>query len=1033
MNFQEVLNKSLQAHAQSIAIEDKGQQVSYQQLLNKSNQISRFLLSQDLGPEAQVGIVLDDRADLIASMTGIANARAVFVPLDPKMPEARMEGIVSDLDLKMILCSEATALPAALAAIPACPVEGIFKSDPAQAIDLPAFAGEDSLYIYFTSGSTGQPKGIIGKNASLLQFLRWETSEFAVKAGDRFSQFISPYFDAFLRDVYAPLLSGGTICVPPAEEDFFTSEKMTAWIDSQQINFIHCVPSLFRVFNQPGLSDTQFASLSHVLMSGEKINPANLQNWYDTFGGRIQLVNFYGTTEATMIRSFYRIQPEDAQAGKIAIGAPIADTELLIANKDMQACKPLIPGDLYIVSDYLSKGYLKRPELNAERFVRLSLDGLERSAFRTGDKARLMPNGKIELIGREDRQVKLRGIRVELDEVEQALNTIKGIKQGLVIKKEADNGEENLSAYLLMEEGATLRDEALRTGLLKRLPEYMLPTEYITLKQFPLLSNGKTDYAALAKIQSRTTIIAPQNPTEEKVLAIWKEILGDKTISTDDSFIAIGGNSLSIMRLIGRIYKEFKVRITLNQLFKHLSIIAQASFIKQATQDTILQIKPAEPANSYVLSAAQERMHFSQQINPGTLAYNLPVAWELSGDFDLARAEAAVQELIARHESLRTVFTFDGKSYSQEIRDSASLRIEVYETSDEGRAAVQENFVRSFDLTEAPLMRIGLMKSPSGNILLMDMHHIISDGMTQINLFAEFLKLYLGEELPELGIQYKDYAVWEAAFRNSDYYISMREFWLSRFEGDFSPLELPQNPDYNPEERPASVTISTLERSVFNDLSERLREQNITEFSLFYSVFQLLLSQLTGQDDITIGINSTGRLQEELAPVTGMFAKTLPVRHKVDYQQSFMDYVATMHKQLVDSNSMQLYDLADIIRDINQDRAQPIKDLIQVMFVYQNFMEEIISTGELSFRPYNLEQEEAKYPLTFFVYEHLGIMEFRLEHQRACLSDEAALQQAEQYTQLIRTIVAKPDLPMSEYLETGMPEIEAEDSFDFNF
>lgn len=608
MIIQKELIECLRTNCERTAIEYGEKVISYSALSAASDKITRFLLAQSVGCEAVMGILLIDRSDIICAMIGAMNARCVFVPIDGSLPEGRLRTIREDLNLKYLITSRSTYQADGFTSVRKYFIEDILAGEiDGDGLQYPDFAENDSLYIYFTSGTTGTPKGIVGKNCSLLQFIKWEIETFQVNNATRFSQFISPYFDAFLRDIFVPLLAGGTICIPPPEDGFFLPEKITRWIDERDINLIHCVPSLFRIINNTGLTPEHYKSLQHVLLSGEKILPAQLKTWYATFQARIQLVNLYGPTETTMIRAYYKITAADIEQARILIGDPIAGTQLLIANDDFKPCGALVPGDLYIISNYTAKGYLNAPELTHEKFIKIHPGTPnETIAFKTGDKARRLINGKIDLLGREDRQVKLRGIRIELDEVECLLVQSDYIKYAVVLKYEENGqvdslderrnellisspsgGDESLIGFVIREDKEHPGEDfesAVQAYMADHLPRYMIPARIIEVNEFPLLANGKINYNGLLDCLTSVseTIVPPDNETEEKLLTIWKQILGDKQISTEDAFNTVGGNSLYLMRLIAMICDEYNVRLSLSQLFDNLTIKKQAVLLKKA-------------------------------------------------------------------------------------------------------------------------------------------------------------------------------------------------------------------------------------------------------------------------------------------------------------------------------------------------------------------------------------------------------------------------------------------------------------------
>ena len=990
--------------------------ISYDELLRDAGRIAHFLLERKLGEHTVVGICLEDRPEIIAAFLGVMFARCVFVPIDPRFPQKRFETLVRDLDPGCLICPGKEAGPASAVQNVTRFFYGDMLQGTGSASGYPQWDGDDPLYIYFTSGSTGSPKGIVGRNASVRQFLQWETAAFGITGDCRVSQLISPYFDAFLRDIFVPLLTGGTICIPD-ETRLREPAAFAEWIDRAGITHIHCVPSVFRIFNSAQLTPASFAQLKYVFMSGERIGPSELTGWFHVFGSRIQLVNFYGATETTMIRSFYLIRPEDVQASKLSIGSPIPDTRLVVTDRDGRPCRPLVPGDLYIESPYVSKGYLNRPELTHEKFH--LRDGT--IAFRTGDKARTLPDGRIELLGREDRQIKLRGIRIELDEIETQLMAFAGVGSAAVVKHPEANGDESLIAYISgpAGEGSKPLSAAAAEHLRERLPDYMIPASIIQLDTLPLLSNGKIDYNDLAGREIGQEIVGPTTETETRLLAIWKEILGDKPLSIEAGFHASGGNSISIMRLIAKIYKEFKVRIALNQLFNNLTIRKQALLIGKLRTDELFHI-PAPPRKpGYRLSIVQQRLYTTYEHDRRSTAFNMPMVWEMTGTVDRARLEKSIASLLDRHESLRTAFRFEGGEWVQQVNDTVDLRTEDITATYEGIEEAIAGFVRPFDLGVAPLIRTAVIHLRSGKkFLIVDVHHIVCDGFSQEILLTDFLRFYRGERPEALPLQYKDYAEWEHEFRMTDEYASYREFWLQMFEGQIPFLRLPTlDAGRSPVTDAGDSIVFSIDRQSVAPFLALLREKEITAFSGWFALLGLFLYQVSGQDDLVIGINTSGRVQEEMEGVVGMFAKTLPIRVQIDDTAAFSRFVKEVHDHLVRAYSMQLYDLADILRELNSKRDIPVTGLIDVMFVFLDFEQETTRTADEGFVHYPVVSQTSKYALTLFCKEMPDRMEFRMEYSTGKFGAGDIAMLIEEFKALVQRAVRDIDKKMLHLLE----------------
>lgn len=1052
MIFQHKLIESFSRGKERIAIEYKDRKISYAQLIEQADSITRRLLDDQIPYGTKIGIILDDKADLIKAVIGVANARCVFVPIDRSWPLNRLEAIRESLNLDHIITS-AHGPEAGISVLNVYHLEDLTKKAvPADAIPLiyPDFEEGDSLYIYLTSGSTGIPKAIIGKNSSLTQFLNWETEEFKVDSSFKVSQLISPYFDAFLRDVFLPLFNGGVLCIPPDDEDFFTAEKIVSWLERSAVSLIHCVPSVFRLIkDHKGLTEGSFKQLKYILMSGEKIVPEEFKNWYHIFRDRIQLCNLYGTTETTLIRAFYRIKSADVSKNRIPIGRPIADTELLVTNKDFKPCGVLISGELYIISDFLTKGYFNAPQLTGEKFILIDSGPFKgRKAFRTGDRARMLADGNYELLGREDRQVKLRGIRIELDEIENVLTQSAMVKNAVVMKwtrpddltvgNTEPRSQDSIIAFVIRPD-AVEQDPSpeinIRNYLNANLPAYMMPADILVMTAFPLLGNGKIDHKKLAEayeLSHESVIVAPVNDIENDLLIIWKEILGAKEISTVDSFHKIGGNSLSIMKLIAKIYARFKVRFPLSDLFKMLTIKSQAAYIKNAIRNEVFEIKKAPEKEAYYLSAAQERLYFLYELNKQSTAYNLPVAFEITGKTDTDKIEQTFIALIARHEILRSQFITGDDAVYQKINPEFDFKLEKI-TSQDIKAAI-DSLIRPFDLNNGPLFRAALLTAGDRNFIVFDIHHIVCDGLSQINIFSDFLDLYAGHTLKPLSLNYIDYSEWEKSFNSSAEYDLQKSYWMDMFSGIVPVLELPvtESPEETAEESGAQINFE-MESSLVSGLFMKNGAAGISSFSALYSVFFLFMNQLTGQDDLVIGTMSSGRLQQGLEPLAGMFARTLPVRYQVDARKSFHELLKEVSELLVQAQAHQMYDLADILIDVSKNKAVPETKLFDVMFVYQNFDKSKLELENTGFSYYEFENKATKYPLSLIVSESAGVFNFRLEYAVRYFSKSDIERLAAQFRTLVITLAERPDTELIDLISNTEQSSEfIEDDISFN-
>lgn len=574
-----------------IAITYGARDYTYQDLDIASNQLSAWLLENNLGRK-HVAICLQDRWQLISWMIAILKARSVFIPLDPHHPKERIEQLLAISEAELLItdhtrAEELTASNVRVLVHEA--VESVTVQGHATNASIPT--GDDEVYIYFTSGSTGTPKAIVGKNSSLAHFVNWEIETFGLTQESKVSQFISPGFDAFLRDVFPALSVGGRICIP----DFEISDRVQLlnWISDQKISLIHCVPSFFKLLLHDQLSTRSLASLRHILLSGEPISIQDLKTWYDRVGHEVQLVNLYGATETTMIKTYYLIQPTDIERSAIPIGKPIAGSQVFLLDDSLRPIGKHSVGEIYIRTNYGTHGYYKNEQLNAERFIKNPY-GTEASdvLYKTGDLGRFDASGNLEFLGRKDRQIKIRGVRIEPGEIEQHLLQHHRIAEAIIAPVQVAD-DMLLSAYVIAK--GELTETEVKAYLLARLPTYLVPVSIVFMSSFPLLSNGKIDINSLTSntLSKTSEYIAPRNEVEQELLKIIAESLGKDVneVGINDNFFELGANSISLVAIQRKINVKFNANVSLVSLHQWPNVAAYTQYL--TNQDQLETIETA--------------------------------------------------------------------------------------------------------------------------------------------------------------------------------------------------------------------------------------------------------------------------------------------------------------------------------------------------------------------------------------------------------------------------------------------------------
>jgi amino acid adenylation domain-containing protein len=600
----ELFSQAAEKFGAQIAIERAARRVTYAELEANTNRLANCLLAAGMERGVLVAILADDTIEVVTAIIAVLKAGGVFVPLDPSSPEKRLQAMIAEVTpqwfllqtkfLHMLtqLAGDTRARAQLIALDDAVPVD-----DPGAACERIEFYGhhpntakpgvqsqpDDMCYIYFTSGSTGRPKGIAGRLKGIDHFIRWEIKTLNVGSGVRVSQLTTPAFDAFLRDIFTPLCAGGTVCVPASREIVFDAGKLSEWLDESRINIVHCVPSLFRALvNQP-LNPAAFAALQYILLAGEPLLPADVKRWMDVYGDRVQLVNLYGPTETTMTKLYYFVQPADQERRFIPIGKPMEGARALVLNAQGQACPPGAVGEIYIRTPYRTLGYYNQPELTKEVFVQNPFnDNPHDIVYRTGDLGRLLDDENFEFLGRKDQQVKIRGVRIELREIEDLLRSQPSVKDVAVVDLEDTSGNKYLCAYVVL--AAQTEVAQLREHLSANLPNYMLPSAFVVLAELPRTISGKVDRRALPKpAQWRTQqeLVAPRTPLEETLAQIWCQVLNVERVGIHSNFFELGGHSLLATQLLSRVRAAVAVDVPLRALFATPTVAGLALAITQ--------------------------------------------------------------------------------------------------------------------------------------------------------------------------------------------------------------------------------------------------------------------------------------------------------------------------------------------------------------------------------------------------------------------------------------------------------------------
>lgn len=1023
--IQKKLSESFDKHKGKSAIEYNGRKITYEKLDKNSSLIKKYLIQKEISDQENVGIICKNKVNLITAMIGALKAGCSIVPLEYSYPKERLINMVSSIDLKYIITDDnddALIFDDMNISEIMNYMEIMSNESLSLSPDYDISYGEkDKIYVYFTSGSTGIPKAIMGMNKSLAHFIDWEINTFKIDDSFKISQFTNCSFDVFLRDIFVPLNAGACICIPNNFEELLASSGITEWINENKINLIHCVPSLFRFINNDLLRGDDYKNLKYVLLAGENIKPLELKKWYKVFDSKIQLVNLYGPTETTLAKFFYLIKKDDVTKNKIPVGKPINSTRGIILNEKMEPCEIMETGEVYIRTPYRSLGYFNDDKLNEEKFIKNPFNNNPKDIiYKTGDLGRVLLDGNIELMGRIDRQVKVRGIRIEPGEIENNLLEIEDIKEAVVATKE-NEGNKFLCAYIVMKDNSDdeMDIEIIKKRLMKKIPQYMVPDYIIKVNKIPLNLNGKADINLLPDpLDYRETMSNMElSGVEKELIKIWSKItnINEDNIDINRSFFEIGGNSLSIIQLSSLIHKSIKLKVSLTDILNNDNIRKLSSYIEGFSKSKYESIEVVEKSEYYKLSSAQKRMYFLQNMSLSSTSYNISVAFSVDGNIDKLKFENTLKKLILRHESLRTSFEIKNYEPVQIIHDNAECKVSYYEGDEENIKHIFNEFVKPFQLDKTPLFHIGLIRiNDNKHILILDMHHIITDGVSMNILIRDFTRLYEGEKLKDLRIQYKDFARWQDDTENSIVMKEKENYWLNQFKIIPTKLELPRDFKedvklYECEENGVSFKLDSMIASL---LKEKVALNKVSLYVYTLAIYNILLTKYCDKDDIVVGTAVACRTHADLENIMGMFVNMLAIRNFPMKDKIFQEFLREVNKNALKALENQEYQFDTLIRSLNMAKKLNTNPLFDTVFQVQNAGIEKFNLKELKLSLYEnlMKKGMSRYELVLSIDEHDDDIYFNFQYCTSLYKKETIVEIWGNYVSIMKAILENEDI-----------------------
>lgn len=1013
----------------NVALSFESQSITYRELNEKANQLAHRLYINGAKPEVIVGVYMERSLEMVISILGILKSGAAYMPLDPAIPEDRLLYMLEDSAASILLTKKNLLKKLKFNRR----MTTIVVDEDLEEILLEKtnnlnvnVHSNDLAYLIYTSGSTGLPKGVLNEHQGIVNRLVWGSKKFQLKEKDVVLQKTSFSFDVSIWEIFWPLTVGAHLVIarPEGEKDV---DYLISIIKEEKITTLHFVPSMLQVFLEASRIE-DLTSVRHVFTSGEALSVKVQNRFFERIDSK--LYNLYGPTEAAIEVTWWECKKEESIT-TVPIGYPIDNTEIHILDRKNNPVPIGVPGELHIGGVAVARGYLNKPVLTEEKFIKNPFN-LEPNSrlYKSGDIARFLSNGSIEYLGRIDDQVKIRGYRIELGEVESVLVEHEYVKKAVVIARESINkGNNVLIAYLVSTDVKDLH--SIIEHAKRKLPDYMIPVHFVFLEKMPIMINGKVDRKSLPepKFEVEEKYVRPRNEIETILTHIWEEELGINKIGINDNFFNAGGHSLLATQIIFQIRELFEIELPLREFFKYPTIAGLANVIETAKiikkEVPIQKIKTISANETFPLSFAQQRLWFLEGYMDSTAVYNVPGAIRIKGCLNIEILEKSLQALVDRHDSLRTVF-FDIKGQPrQKVLQKVNIQVEQtsldYLPSHKRKNKLEEILVQeaqvSFNLSNPPLLRAKLIKVDHDDYTLaITIHHIISDGWSLGIVIKELSLLYKSQLtkkeilLPELPLSYIDFSQWQqdhllygdGAEKNLNY-------WKNQLGGVLPVLQLPI--DY---QRPnvQSFKGQTYGFKISNQLTQRLLELGEKESASLYMIllasYNVLLNRYTNQDDILVGSPVANRNRKGIENIVGMFVNTIVLRTDLKGSPTFLDLLRRVKKVSLEAFEHQDLPFEKIVEVLQPDRNPTYSPIFQTMFVLQNTPTATLDLPNLNVDLMNIESGKSKYDLTLTIEETKTGLKAYFEYCTSIFDELTIETMSKHFINLLENIILAP-------------------------
>lgn len=986
----------------NIAVVFEDQKLTYRELNERANSLANYLRNNGVGLNDSVAIFLDKSLEMIVAILAILKVDALYVPIDIDYPDNRINFMLSDSNAKIVLTKRAFLLD--------LDFENTLAIDLCNTIYLdnktfPSKHAGDLAYVMYTSGSTGNPKGVVVKQKSIIRLVK-NPNYINFHKNEKILQTGSIVFDACTFEIWASLLNGFELYIIKKSE-LLDPNSLKSYLIENKITILWLTAPLLNQLceNHPDM----FKTVRCLLTGGDVLSPKHI-NLIRKVCPDLTIINGYGPTENTTFSTCFTIN--DYYNDSIPIGYPISNSTCYIVSQDMNLLPIGIPGELVVGGDGVAKGYINNQAFTDLKF--LSSPFNNDFLYKTGDLAKWNFDGSISFIGRIDGQVKIRGFRVELGEINLKILEFPNIKTSFTTIKTI-NGEKFICSYIVCNQMLNVED--LKHFLMKFLPNYAIPTYFIKLDKLPINTNGKVDSKLLPSpqlVNTKSQIIPARNIVDQKIIFVLKEILNINKISIDDSFFDLGGDSLTAITLCSKIYNEFNIQLSIkdileNPIIKDLSDVISSKDLHNKN----CPLKKAEIKDIYQASFAQKRIFYSTQAISGgnNVVYNISGGLLIDSVLDVNKIVDCINKIVNNQSSFRTQFEIvDGELY-QRIINHAQIKIDCYNGQEKDLQSILDKFPKPFDLTTAPLLRASVyVLDNKKTLLLLDTHHIIMDGASLNILIQDFCTLYSNNNIDKLKFEYIDYSEWEKSFVESDEIKKYDEYWASTFaNSQISSLNLPYDFPANSKSYEGDKISYNMPKETFSKIEELAKKHDVSAYTVFLSALYILLYKYTGQTNLIVGSPLEGRNYEEFNNIIGMFVNNIVLKNDILPENSVDSLLNSTQNIVTNAISNQPYPYELILKKLNLDKNT---SLLDVVLTYQNTKKSKYNIENANLELLYSNTKTAKFNIWLEIIPDLA--RFNLEYNSSLFKKETINSFLEHYIFILNQLISNTTISIDD-------------------